>query len=131
MKNLFLVTCLMVVLSLNTYANINTEEVIKSFSISKLTTQSLLQGIQSDNFGLKVSSAQRLGELQISEGVILLMSMLRNDNDERARITAALALIRIGDARGLFAVKQAAKFDENERVRSMCEKFYLSHQKNI
>ena len=131
MKNLFLVTILMVVLSLTTLANINTEDVIKPYSISKLTLKSLIQGINSDNFGLKVSSAQRLGELKISEGVIPLMSMLRNDDDERARIAAALALIKIGDARGLFAVKQAAKFDDSERVRAMCEKFYLSYQKNI
>ena len=131
MKNLFLVTILMVVLSLTTLANINTEDVIKPYSISKLTLKSLIQGINSDNFGLKVSSAQRLGELKISEGVIPLMSMLRNDDDERARIAAVLALIKIGDARGLFAVKQAAKFDDSERVRAMCEKFYLSYQKNI
>ncbi len=131
MKNLMFTICILVLFSLTTLAATKSDETIKPYSVSILTTQSLLQGIESDNFGLKVSSAQRMGELQISEGLIPLMKMLRDDNDERARIAAALALMKIGDARGLFAVKQAAKFDDSERVRTMCGKFYLSYPKTI
>jgi hypothetical protein len=34
---------------------------------------------------------------------------------------AALSLFKIGDERGLFAVKQAIKFDDNDQVKKMCE----------
>ncbi len=54
------------------------------------------------------------------------MRMLRNAEPEDARIMAALSLIKIGDARGIYAVKQAIRFDESERVRKMCAIFYIN-----
>jgi hypothetical protein len=33
--------------------------------------------------------------------------MLKNETNEEARIMAALSLYKIGDARGIFAVKQS------------------------
>jgi hypothetical protein len=40
---------------------------------------------------------------------------------------AALALYKIGDARGLYAIKQAIRFDDSERVRNLCTKFYKAY----
>jgi len=56
-----------------------------------------------------------------------LMKMLRNAEQEELRISAALALFKIGDARGIYAVKRAIIFDESERVSNMCEKFYNAY----
>ena len=84
----------------------------------------LLIGIESDNQGVKESSVYLLGELQSSKAVIPLMKMLRSDDQESARIVAALALCRIGDARGVYAVKRATQFDGNERVAQRCAWFY-------
>lgn len=89
--------------------------------------KSLLIGINSDNYGLRTSSAYVIGELNLSEAVIPLMRMLRNETNEEARIMAALSLYKIGDARGIFAVKQAIRFDESPRVRKMCERIYYSY----
>jgi amino acid transporter len=86
--------------------------------------KSLLIGINSENYGLRTSSAYMLGELEFSESVIPLMKMLRDEENEEARIMAAVSLFKIGDARGIFAVKQAIRFDDSERVRKMCEKIY-------
>jgi hypothetical protein len=86
--------------------------------------KSLLMGVNSENYGLRTSSAYMLGELEFSESVIPLMKMLRNEENEEARIMAAVSLFKIGDARGIFAVKQAIRFDDSERVRKMCEKIY-------
>ncbi len=86
--------------------------------------QNLLIGIESDNQGLKESSAYLLGELKSSNAVIPLMKMLRSDNQESARIVAALALCRIGDARGVYAVKRATQFDNSESVARRCAWFY-------
>jgi HEAT repeat protein len=84
----------------------------------------LIAGVQSDNFGLRTSAAMMLGDLKSSNGVLALMSMLRNDTDERGRIVAALALTKIGNPVGIYAVKQTARLDANERVKKLCALFY-------
>ncbi len=92
-----------------------------------LEIQNLLIGLDSDNIGLTYSSAFYLGELSSTEAVIPLMKMLRNAEQEELRISAALALLKIGDERGIYAIKRAIIFDESERVCDMCEKFYNSY----
>lgn len=84
----------------------------------------LIAGVQSDNFGLRTSAAMMLGDLKSEKAVLALMSMLRNDTDVRGRIVAALALTKIGHPVGIYAVKQTARLDGNERVRKICAIFY-------
>ncbi len=84
----------------------------------------LLIGLKSDNDGLKASSAFMLGELKATEAVVPLMAMLRSGETECCRIVAALALCRIGDERGVYAVKRAVKFDQSEQVAQKCAWFY-------
>lgn len=91
--------------------------------------QTLLQGIEEDNLGVKEGSAYMLGELKSTKAVIPLMKMLRSSENESSRIVAALALCRIGDARGLYAVKCATRFDGSERVAQRCAFFYNSYAK--
>lgn len=89
------------------------------------TEASLIEGVASQNKGLIVSSANLLGNLKMDKAVIPLMRLLRNSSDDAERISAAQALAKIGDARGLFAVKKAAEYDKSERVRNLCAKFYI------
>jgi HEAT repeat protein len=84
----------------------------------------LLIGLASDNTGLKTSSAFMLGELKATEAVVPLMAILRSEEKPCCRVVAALALCRIGEARGVFAVKQAIRFDDNEEVQQKCAWFY-------
>jgi hypothetical protein len=85
-----------------------------------------IHGVESDNAGLRLSSTLFLGEMKSDEAVIPLMRVLKNCEDEACRIAAAVSLVKIGDSRGLFAVKRAATFDESQRVRDLCWKFYMS-----
>lgn len=86
--------------------------------------ENLLIGLASDNLGLKESSAFMLGELKATEAVVPLMAMLRSEGEDCCRIVAALALCRIGEARGVYAVKQAIRFDDSENVQQKCAWFY-------
>ncbi|MFH1198343.1 MAG: hypothetical protein V1720_21760 [bacterium] len=86
--------------------------------------KNLFMGMDSNNDGLKFSSIYRLGEIKSYKAVIPLLSILKNNESESMRIISALSLYKIGDERGLFAIKQASKFDESERVRRMCTIFY-------
>jgi hypothetical protein len=90
----------------------------------KAAITNLMIGLESDNFGLRMSSAFMLGEIKANEAVIPLMKMLRKEKNEDARIVAALALFKINDSRGVFAVKQAIRFDESKRVKKMCSNYY-------
>lgn len=98
--------------------------------VKESAVNNLLEGLESDNFGLKTSSAYMLGELESKKAVLPLMKILHSDASEDARIVAALALYKIGDERGLYAVKQAIRFDDSERVSKLCHKFYNAYIQN-
>lgn len=98
--------------------------------IQQNTIESLLNGLNSENIGLKSSCAYMIGELQITKAVIPLMKMLRESENEDLRISAALALYKIGTPLAINAVKQAIKFDESERVSKHCASFYNDFSKN-
>lgn len=103
----------------------------KQSVISENTVKSVLTGINSNNNGLISSAAYLAGELEIDEAVIPLMKILKdNNNDEELRIVAALSLYKIGDARGIYAIKQAIRFDESKRVSKLCSKFYYTYKHN-
>jgi HEAT repeat protein len=71
-----------------------------------------------------------LGELKISNAVIPLMKVLRDDENEKARISAALALYKIGSPLSINAIKQARKFDESKRVIKLVSNFYNEYLRN-
>jgi len=89
--------------------------------------KSLLLGVESENLGLQSSAAYMLGEFCCDEAVIPLLKILHNNPYEEMRIMAALSLYKIGDSRGIFAIRQAIKFDESTRVRNLCDKFYRAY----
>jgi len=84
----------------------------------------LLVAIQSDNTGLRESAAYFLGEYKCGRAVIPLMAILKSDPRPSTRAVAALALCRIGDARGLFAVRRAVLYDDNIGVKGLCAWYY-------
>jgi HEAT repeats len=94
------------------------------------TIKSLLEGLQSENIGLKTSCAYMLGELKSTEAIIPLMRILRNCNCEEARIASALALYKIGTPLSINAVRQAGIFDESKRVTRMATNFYFDYLRN-
>lgn len=98
----------------------------KKLSYDQVETN-LLIGLKSNNFGLKVSSAYMLGEIKSEAAIIPLSKMLREETDERARLVAALSLIKIGTDRSVYVVKQGRRFNEYNKVKHMCEHLYNAH----
>ena len=94
------------------------------------TVESLIIGLSSDNIGLKSSSAYMIGELRLSQALIPLLRILHTEKNEGLRITAALALYKIGSPIAIYAVKQAIRFDDSERVSKLCASFYSEYQRN-
>jgi HEAT repeat protein len=114
-----------IILSTNLLAS--SPDKAKSALSTEFIEDNLLEGLSSDNMGLRISTAYYLGEYKTQKAVIPLIKMLHSEKEEVARIQAALSLIKIGDSKGVFMVKQAAKFDESRRVRNLCGKFYNAY----
>ncbi len=89
-----------------------------------------LEGIKAQNEGLKISASYYLGERKSDKAVIPLMNILHTDNSPEARIMAALSLFKIGDERGIYAIKEAAQLDNSEWVKKMCKIFYQMYAVN-
>jgi len=116
---------LLVAFSFLTYAQttVQTQTSARKDCVKK----SLLIGVESENLGLKSCAAYMLGEFCCDEAVVPLLKILHNSPYEEMRIMAALSLYKIGDSRGIFAIRQATKFDESKRVRKLCNKFYRTY----
>lgn len=89
--------------------------------LSKIQIENLIKGVNSDNLGLKVSAAYILGEYKCDEAVIPLMRMFRNDENEDARIMAAISLYKLNDGRGIQALQKANLFEKSNRVKKICK----------
>jgi hypothetical protein len=115
---------LCMVAAVATTAGATDKVVVTPKATKDLVVTNLMNGLASGNRGLRESAAFMLGEEKATKAVVPLMRMLRDGDEESSRIIAALSLCRIGDPRGAYAVKQAAKFDESEKVRTLCAWFY-------
>ena len=99
----------------------------KNSSAKEACFKTLQQGLSSNNPGLQAVCTYMIGELCYQRSVITLMKMFHNSPSEKIRILVALSLYKIGDTHSIYAIKQAIKFDESERVRRMCEIFYKAY----
>jgi len=99
----------------------------------QLVEQNLLIGINSENTGLRASAAFVAGEIKSDHLVIPLMKLFREEKNDKVRISAALALLKIGDARGIKLLEYASRFDNCCQVKELCKKFhtyYLQYPDN-
>lgn len=96
-------------------------------SAKEACIETLLKGLQTENRGLQAGCTYMLGELCCDRGIITLLDILHSNPSEELRILAALSLYKIGDSRGIFAIKQSIKYDESDRVSRLCEKFYRAY----
>jgi HEAT repeat protein len=119
-----------VTLTTTAFAGVDNKEYKPAFNM-EVVEANLIMGVQSDNFGLRISAATMLGDLKSTNAVFALMKMLRNETDERGRIVAALALTKIGDPVGIYAVKQTGRLDGNDRVKKLCALFYQEYQQQV
>ncbi len=89
----------------------------------------LISALKADNIGWRVDAARLLGEAADNEAVEPLIDVLKNDQHSAARISAAVALAKIGDTSALKALKTAAKFDANKTVRTVSSGAFLELKK--
>lgn len=110
--------------------NISAGDPVKKHSkiSDRLIEENYINGINSGNLGLRVSSAYYLGEMKSEKAVIPLIRMLRSEENEGAKIMAALSLVKIEDTMGLYMVAQQGVFSDSKRVRRMCNRLYNAYK---
>jgi HEAT repeat protein len=100
----------------------------------------LMVGLQSENLGVRVSSAYVLGQListnvieadDASETIIPLMKIMNSEENDEARIVAALALYQLKSERGISLLKYAGEKDKSPRFSRIGTTFYLAHLKRL
>lgn len=121
-SNFLVVIILLILVNINQFSQ-NLPEISTKINEDQIS-KSLLLGLQSCNKGLCASCTYLLGKFHCQKSVIQLMALLKNAECEEIRILAALSLIKIGDGRGVYAVKRSGIFDESKRVRRQCILFY-------
>ncbi len=98
--------------------------------------ENLTQGIESDNEGLRISSATMILEFidnsivkpdDFSKSLIPLLRMLDNGKTESERMTAALTLYSLDNSIGIYRLRGAARFDQSEKVRSVSKNLYYGY----
>jgi hypothetical protein len=125
---MFVVTMMVMILAGNVLAG--DDKAPATTATTDVIVKNLLIGLTSDNCGVEHDAACMLGDFKSSKAVIPLLKILHDDKDcDCCRVVAALALARIGDARGTYAVKQAVKFDQSRRVRNICAYYYNEYVK--
>ena len=86
--------------------------------------KSLLIGLNSDNLGLKISSAYMLGEIKSKNSIPELTTFIKKVDNDKARLTAILALLKIASSESNVALNQN---DRNNEIDQLCERLMNCH----
>ena len=90
-----------------------------------------LSALSSSNESIRINSAYMLGEIKSKKAVIPLMDMFRQEKDDGAKLVAALSLLKIGDARGIFLVKRSIELKENNGVNIILQHLFNDYNSKI
>lgn len=103
------------------------EEEAISNKVLKYAEENLSTTLGRYNDDYKLSSVEVIYDLKrmypdmsFKKAVIPMMRILRGHKDQNVRAMAAMLLQQIGDGRGTWAVKEAARFDDSKLVRHVC-----------
>jgi len=121
---ILLVALLLAIPSIATKAQRNGNISNSVVTLNKIAEHNFMNGLKSENTGLRKSCIYFAGKYKISSAVLPLMAQLRKEKDIDTKILIALALYEIGDARGMYLVKVVSDNDDNMKVRKRCTAIY-------
>jgi hypothetical protein len=132
MKSLGFFVATMIVWSITVYAgdggNTRTERQNAILNAAEMNLAATLKTVDGEFLESVIASVTDIkrtySDKDMSLVMIPLMRILRNHPDSNFRILAAMALTDIGHGTGVYAVKEAARFDKNKTVRHIC--MYMS-----
>lgn len=127
MKPRFMIASLLCCLFLLTNSVIPQVNTTSAKDSKQVVSKNSLKGLCHSDACTRLDCAVACGMAKCQKAVIPLMKMLREDPSEAVRIVAAQSLIQIGDPIGVYLVSRSAIFNDSEKVRALCEKFYNAY----
>jgi HEAT repeat protein len=103
---------------------------IKELTPNKYALENLLNGIESDNEGVKRSAIYFTGKYKIAEAEDALIAQLKKEQNPSTRILIALVLLEMGSDEGLMYVKKLSMEDADAKVRRMATHIYNDYLMN-
>jgi hypothetical protein len=101
--------------------------ITKSELKQKRMIGNLVNGINSDNEGLKRSAIYYAGKYKVDEAVDALVEQLENETSTENKYLISLSLYLIGDDKGIEAVKRVAAFDNDPRAKRLAAAVYYEY----
>lgn len=123
MKNVIRVI-LIVIFVLSTSTLIIANNLPKKRLTYEQIEKTLLFGLNSDNLGLQISCSFMLGEIKSKNSIPELTAIINNVDNDKARLTAILALLKIASNESLVKLNQN---DQNEEITQLCERLVSCH----
>jgi hypothetical protein len=87
----------------------------------KKAERNYIEALKSDNIGVRQSAANLIASYHLVNASKYLITMLKTDKQESTRMTAALALVMLGEPIGIEAVQDASLYDGSEKVAKFCD----------
>jgi len=103
---------------------------IKELTPNKYALENLLNGIESDNEGVKRSAIYFAGKYKIAEAEDALIAQLKKEQNPSTRILIALVLFEMGSDEGLMYVKKLSMEDADAKVRRMSTHIFYEYLQN-
>ena len=105
------------------------EKIEKKFDSNYKTIEAnYLKGLKSKNMGVQASSAYFLGEMKSEKALFPLMKMFSNPKTGEERLLAAWSLLKIGDSRGVYLVKNAIEDGTRSGANCMLTWLYRDYR---
>ena len=98
--------------------------------------ENLTRGVNSDNEGLRISSALVIKQVidnnivhpdDFSSSLIPLLKMLDKGTTTAERMTAALTLYSLDNGIGIYKLRGSARFDASKKVRTISKNLYYGY----
>lgn len=128
-KRFFVITLVVAVLfAVNMFGQTNVEQKLAKHPSAVLD---LVNGIKSENDGLRRTSIYLAGKYQLEQTVDVLIMQMGNEKIPSNRILIALSLFRIGEERGMNLILRTALSDIDPEVRRICSALVVEQNNSL
>lgn len=115
---------LLLVVGLTLTSSLFSQSSLAEFTKNEYALENLLNGIHSENEGVRKSSIYFAGKYKVEEAAYDLIDQLKNEENSSIRVLIALALFEMESKDGLEAVKNLSLSDDDLKVRTMASFIY-------
>lgn len=115
---------LILVIGLTLTSSLFAQNTLAEFTKNEYALENLINGIHSENEGVRKSSIYFAGKYKVNEAAQDLINQLRSEENSSIKILIALALFEMDSRDGLEAVKKLAGSADDLRVKRMASFIY-------